>query len=190
MMLKRKLGFSLCLLLIYGSGMLLLSKTKPAEFSKISRDVVETISPGNKQEKGTQEAIGTLTIPKIHLVKPLFAMESPKNEVNQNVTILKGSTYPNQDNSQLFLAAHSGTSSISYFKDLNQLKRGDTFEVLFQNKTYTYQIEQIESQEKTGHIEVPLNQQKQAILTTCHPTKKNQQLIVIANIQKETGSEF
>ena len=74
------------------------------------------------------------------------------------------------------------------FEELDALAIGDTFSVFYQQKLYTYKITGIETQEKTGKISVPVQQEKQAILTTCHPTKDNKQLVLYATLIKETGS--
>ncbi len=198
---KRKFGFSLLLFILYFLGMFLLYKTRNVPYQKIINEQVVQINKNKiqteKEIKQEEEisisnkidtSIGTLEIPKIRLVKPLYSLESSLNNVDKNVTILKGSTYPNVENSHLYLAAHSGTSQVSFFEDLGKLKVGDTFTITFQQKKYLYQIQRIETQEKNGTISVPVTDEKQAVLTTCHPTQEGKQLVVIANFQKETGS--
>ena len=63
--------------------------------------------------------IGRLIIEKIKLDQALYDINSPNNNVEENVTILKGSSLPTNNKGIIFLAAHSGTGDIAYFNDLD-----------------------------------------------------------------------
>lgn len=135
--------------------------------------------------KETKEEIGTITINKINLQKPLYPLTSSKNKVDQNVTILKGSTFPNQKESILFIAAHSGDSKISYFEKLDQLEKEDIVKITYQNKEYFYKVSNIWEEKKSGYIHVKKESNKQLILTTCSTTNKEKQLVISSNLIKK-----
>ena len=64
--------------------------------------------------------IAVLEIPEISLKKGLVSIESKYNDINYNIETLEGSVYPDKVG-DLYLAAHSGTSGISFFKNLYKL---------------------------------------------------------------------
>ena len=115
---------------------------------------------------------------------PLYDIDNPKNNIEENIEILKESIFPPNKNSIMFLAAHSGTSNVSYFNNLNKLKINDTIEITINKKTYTYYIKEIYKQKKNGYININKNKENQLILTTCDPTNNKYQLI-INSIKKE-----
>ena len=128
------------------------------------------------------DQIGYLKIDKINLFQPLLKKESIHNNIEENVTILKDSIMPTEKNSIVFLAAHSGSGSIAFFKDLNKLEVGDIIELKYKNQIYHYQINNIWEARKNGYIHVNKTKLKQLILTTCSPEKENKQLIINSNI--------
>ncbi len=132
-----------------------------------------------------EKPIGNIKIPKIGLEKPLYTIDSEKNNVEENVTILKESMNPKEENSIVFIAAHSGTSEVSYFNNLDQLDINDEIEFQYENNTYTYQITHIWEQTKDGYIRGRRENKRQLVLTTCCPQKDNCQLI-INSIEKES----
>lgn len=133
------------------------------------------------------DSIATLIIRKININELLYAKESPKNTIEEHISILKESTLPNEENSILILAAHSGTGNVAYFKDLNKLQIDDDIEIIYRNKTYYYQVKEIWEEKKNGYIHINKEEGKQLILTTCDPIKKEYQIIVSC-IEKESNS--
>ena len=71
----------------------------------------------NKNVQNT-EIIGNIIIDKINLNKPLYNINNNKNNIEENIEVLKESILPPNNNSIIFLAAHSGTSNISYFNEI------------------------------------------------------------------------
>lgn len=130
------------------------------------------------------EVIGNIEINKLNLNKKLYKIDSKENTIEKNIQILKESTFPDNENSIIFLAAHSGNSNISYFNELINLKTNDEIILTYKNKKYTYIINEIYEENKNGEISYNRNNTNQLILTTCHPYKENKQLI-INSIQKE-----
>lgn len=130
-------------------------------------------------------AIGRLIINKLNINQPLYDINHKKNNVEENVTILSGTIEPSNDNSIIFLAAHSGTGKIAYFKNLDKLKAHDNITLIYKNKTYYYEVKNYWEIKKDGTITVPKEDKNQLILTTCSPTKDKYQLIINC-IQKES----
>lgn len=131
------------------------------------------VEPQNKKE-----IIGNLIISKINLDMPLYNIESKKNNIEENITILKESILPPNKESIVFLAAHSGTSKISYFNNLDKLEINDTIFLTINNTENTYQITNIYKQKKNGYINVNKENKDQLILTTCDPNDNKYQLII------------
>lgn len=152
----------------------------------IEKEIKNTI-PDISQKQPTKtidDSIGELIINKINLNQKLYSPTNHKNNIEENVTILKESIFPNEENSIVFLAAHSGTGKIAFFQNLNKLEIKDKIILNYQKHTYTYQVTNIWEENKTGTIHVSKKEKNQLILTTCSPNKENKQL-VIESIQKE-----
>ena len=73
--------------------------------------------------------IGTLEVPKIGLKKGFVDINSTDNNVDQNIAIMQGSSYPNVSRGNLIIAGHSGTAWNSFFNDLYQVEKGDVIYV-------------------------------------------------------------
>lgn len=129
----------------------------------------------------TEKSIGTITIDRINLVKPLYKINSPQNNVEKNVTILKESNYPEL----LVIAAHSGNAFNSYFKNLDKLKIKDEVKIKYYDSENTYIVDYIDIQEKNGYISINKKDTNNLILTTCYPKNDKYQLIVSC-IKKES----
>ena len=142
----------------------------------------EEIFPNFKILTLGEKPIGKLTINKIHLKENLYDINSPRNNVDEHITILKESSFPDI----LFLAAHSGEGKIAYFEELDQLKINDTIELTYNNKHYTYIVKSLWEEKKDGYININKEPKHQLILTTCSPNKANYQLIINC-IEKESN---
>lgn len=124
------------------------------------------------------DIIGSIKIDKLNLIKPLYKIDSSHNQVDENITILKDSTYPDQEESILFLAAHSGNSNVSFFEHLDELKKEDLIQITYRGKKYQYQVQSLREEKKNGYIHINKTAQKQLILTTCSPNHEGKQLII------------
>ena len=132
------------------------------------------------------EYILYLKIPKINLNKGITSKDSKFNDVDRNIQILKESDMPNIENGNLILAAHSGNSNVSYFKDLNKLELNDNIYVEYNNKKYHYKIVNYYKVEKTGLIDIVRNKFKPTLtLITCIENT-NKQLVIICELNKIT----
>lgn len=126
--------------------------------------------------------ISILKIPKINLQKGLFNPNSSLNNIDKNIQILENSVMPGE-NGNIFLAAHSGTSNVSYFKNLGKLGLGDLIVLDFNNKSYNYYVNNIYEIEKTGELNIDAHSNnKTLVLITC-VRNSNKQLVVEATMQ-------
>ena len=139
---------------------------KPVQISKIEK---------------VEESIGKIQIPKINLQRPLYDINSPKNNIEENVTILKESQIPDI----FFIAAHSGTGEIAFFQRLDELQIKDEVVIEYQGTYYLYQVKNIYEQPKDGYIRGIRENKRQLVLTTCCPNKNNCQLVINC-IEKES----
>ncbi len=135
--------------------------------------------------KEKDSPIGKITIPKIELEEYFYQQDSQENTIEKHVSILGESILPNEENSILILAAHSGTGPIAYFERLDELTIGDSITINYQGIDYIYQVKEIWEEEKNGYIHLKKELENQLILTTCSPSKNNKQLIINC-IKKES----
>ncbi len=129
--------------------------------------------------------IGYLTIPKINLTKGFLDVRSTENDVEKNILVVEGSSYPDVDKGNLILAGHSGTGWKAFFNDLYQLTTNDVIYVTYQGKKYTYKIVNIYKQPKIGKIAIYRNYNKTTLtLVTCTNNDSTTQTIYISELQK------
>lgn len=154
----------------------------------ITEDEENQIENTPKEEKETTKIdyIGVLEIPKISLKKGLVDKNSYYNNVNRNIYILKETTFPSEsENSHIILASHSGTSSVSYFKNLNKLSLNDEVYFYYENIKYVYQIINRYEIEKTGTMNLKLTNESDITLVTCISRTNKQVVFVGKLISKE-----
>lgn len=118
---------------------------KAQEFLNIGKEEVEEIKvdideeeikeqPKQEEKKTSNyKYIGVLEIPKINIKRGFLNIKDKGNNVNKNLQVIKGSDMPNVKNGNLIIAAHSGNSYISYFKNLYKLSNDDIAYVYFNN---------------------------------------------------------
>lgn len=138
-------------------------------------------------ESYNDEYIGYLNIPKINLTKGFLDKRSTENDVEKNILVVDGSTYPDVDKGNFILAGHSGTGWKAFFNDLHELNVGDTAYVTYKNKKYIYKITNIYKQSKTGKIAIYRNYDKTTLtLVTCTNNDSKTQTIYISELQSVT----
>ena len=100
-----------------------------------------------------------------------------------NIQTINPSDYPDVEKGNLILAAHSGTSSISYFKNLYQLTTNDKINILYNNQKYVYNIVKIYTVPKTGEVAIYRNEEKTTLtLITCTKNDDTTQTVYIAEL--------
>ncbi|MEG0908851.1 MAG: sortase [Bacilli bacterium] len=145
----------------------------------------EEVIPEKEQEElnYSNYFIGSLEIPKIGLNRGFVDINSLDNDVSKNISIIKSSDMPDVELGNFILAAHSGNSYISFFKDLYLINNGDSIYINYKGKKYTYQITNIYLQEKTGKIGIYRDQSKTTVtLVTCTKDDEQHQTIYIADL--------
>ena len=152
----------------------------------IENEIVEEISTNNVEKinipEKKEKILGIIEISKINLKKGFYNINSKENNVNKNITILKGSEMPNIKGSTLILAAHSGDSYLSYFKDIDLLKLDDKIIIHYNNIKYNYLVNDIYELPKNGKITFNKNiNENILVLTTCSKNK-DKQLIVVSKL--------
>ena len=153
------------------------------EYEKEEESIrVEEVSSSNTNIVNTYY-IGVLEIPKIGLKRGFLDIYDPANNINQNVTVLKNSTFPDQENSNLILAAHSGSAYISFFNNLYLLNKGDAASIYYKQKKYNYIITDIYTQPKVGKLAIMKRTTKNTLtLITCTNNDSTTQTVYIAEI--------
>lgn len=148
----------------------------------------------NKNQKNNPENsyvpnyIAFLEIEKLNLNQGLLPIDNYYNNVDYHIEILKVSDFPDVINGNFILAAHSGNSSISYFKNLYKLELGDTAKVYYQSKVYNYQIVNIYKEEKDGSVGIyrDLNKTTLTLITCSRNDKEHQTIYILELIGVET----
>ena len=162
------------------------------EVQELEEDVEEEPKKEEKKETTktiTKEFIGYLEISKVNLKQGLVSKNSYYNNVNRNIQILKESDFPDKENGNVILAAHSGRGYLSFFKNLYQLSIGDTARIYYKNMIYNYEIVNIYNVPKVGTIMINRNYDKSCLtLITCTKNSTTEQTVYILELtstQKE-----
>lgn len=143
---------------------------------------VKQLLPNEENKDNKPRFIAVLKIPKIKLEKGLYERNSKYNNVDYGIEILESSDSPDKENGNVILAAHAGDSTISYFKNLELLSIGDYATIIYNGKTYNYEIASIYEVDKTGTVPIKRDENISTLtLITCkHNT--NKQIVLIANL--------
>ncbi len=126
--------------------------------------------------------IAVLEIPKLQLIRGLFDIEEDRNNIEENIQILKESDFPNVENGTMILAGHSGIGKSAYFKHLDNLQIGDLIFLYYQGVKYVYQLSSRYEIEKTGYFQVHKNDQKNTLILITCKLKTNLQLVFISEL--------
>ena len=132
--------------------------------------------------------IGYLEVPVISLKRGFLSLDSKYNSIKYNVQLIKGSTMPNVENSNLILAAHRGNSSISYFHNLYKLELGNEAIIHYNNIKYTYKLVDMYLEDKDGTVAIKRNGHVKGLtLITCTKEDSTKQSIYIFELVSEEG---
>lgn len=146
-----------------------------------------------KQEKDSKEEsnieqpkqymynyIGVIEIPKIYLKQGFLDLNSRYNNVDYNITVIKGSTFPGENNNNLILAAHSGPCSVCYFDKLYKLSVGDVAYISYKSIKHSYKIVNIYEVQKDGTVPIYRDYSKNVLtLITCTRNTTDKQTVYI-----------
>lgn len=144
----------------------------------------EKENPTPNQSQGyTYNFIGVLEIPKINLKRGFLDVNSRYNNVDYNITVIRGSTMPDIANNNLILASHSGYCDICFFHNLYKLVKGDIAYIYYKNIKYTYKIVNIYEVEKDGTVTVSRDGSKNCLtLITCTRNSNTKQTVYILEL--------
>ena len=127
--------------------------------------------------------LGVLEIPRIGLKRGFYNINSKYNNIQYNVSIVRGSTLPDVVNGNLILMAHSGDAYISYFAYLYRLQVGNYAYVTYNGVKYKYKIVNIYDVEKNGVVRIVRNYDKTTLtLVTCTKDNDTMQTVYIAEL--------
>ena len=127
--------------------------------------------------------LGVLEIPKIGLKRGFYNINSRYNDIQYNVTMVKGSTLPDVKNGNLILMAHSGWATISYFEYLYNLSLGDKAYVTYKGKKYTYKLVKVYDVVKNGKVKIVRSYDKTTLtLITCTRNNDKAQTVYILEL--------
>ena len=157
----------------------------PQEITESEDTKIREAVKGEEPDTFNNEYIGYLTIPKINLNKGFLDKRSTENDVEKNIYVVEGSTYPDVNKGNLIIAGHSGTGWKAFFNDLYKLQNGDEAIVSYKGKRYTYKIKSIYKQQKTGKIAIYRNYNQTTLtLITCTNYDSKTQTVYIAELVK------
>lgn len=163
-----------------------IDETKIDEETEIKEEINNNSnSDDNDNKHSIKNYLMILDIPKINLKKGIYDIESIYNSVDYGIQIMKESSMPEFENSNVILASHRGTSNISYFDKLDRLINGDKVNLLYNGNKYTYQIIKSYEQEKTGKITLLKYDNKSIItLITCKKNE-NKQIVYVGILESK-----
>lgn len=157
-----------------------------AEVDEIEEDPEQVPKASDWKQKIAKEFIGYLEIKKINLNQGLVSKNSYYNKLYYNIQMMNQSDYPNKDKGNVILAAHSGSGSLSYFKHLYKLSKGDEAKITYKGYIYTYKIVNIYNVPKVGKVAVNRNFSKSCLtLITCTHNSKTEQTVYILELSSK-----
>ena len=131
--------------------------------------------------------IGRLKIPKINFNRGFVKYGTSGNNVDQNIAILKGSTYPDDAYSNFIIAGHNGSRWNAFFSRLDNLRLGDTATVTYKGREYNYKL--VKTYKDRHYDGVTLyrhSSKKQLTLITCaRPDYRTYYLVSVFELTDE-----
>lgn len=141
----------------------------------------------NKSSLDTDDLYdGILSIPQINLKKGIYKKDDIRNNIEDNVTIHKSSTYPDNASSNIILIAHSGTGKKAFFNNIDKLTKDSLIEFYYHGTKYVYKIDKNYQVLKNGTVLIDRNEKNKTItLITCVKNDKTKQLVYIGYLIDE-----
>ncbi len=143
-----------------------------------SKKVINTKVNNYYSSTNNYNYFGVLKIPKINLENIIYNKNDDENNVNKNVLLV------NDNLNLIVLAAHSGDSSRSYFKNLYKLKIGDILKLDINKRNRVYELFKIMEVAKTGKVKIYSYNYPTLVLITCSRKDKNKQEVYYARLSK------
>lgn len=140
-----------------------------------------------KKKNVTYNYIGRLKIPSINFNRGFVAYGTSGNNVDQNIAILKGSTYPDNAYSNFIIAGHNGSRWNAFFTNLDKLSLGNMAYVTYKGKQYSYKlVKRYKDRQGDGVTLYRHSDKKQLTLITCsRPDYKTYYLVLVFELTEE-----
>ena len=175
---------------VFSDMNILLYESEKPELIESEEQLEEKIEQSPVEEEKKEESkefvynfIGILEIPKLYLRRGFLSLDSRYNNVDYNITVIKGSTFPDEENNNLILAAHSGPCSICFFNNLYKLSIGDSANIRYKNILYSYKIVNIYEVDKDGTVPIYRDYNKNVLtLITCTRNSNTKQTVYILEL--------
>ena len=134
----------------------------------------------NRIVKCIEEPFLILTIPSIKLSHNIYNMNSPLNNVDRNISILKST---NLEKNLFYIASHSGGGDASYFDDLAYLEKGDIIYITKKDNILAFVTDEIFYIQKRGTLEAFYSGYGNTLfLITCSLKYLDKQIIIKAKL--------
>lgn len=128
--------------------------------------------------------MGYITIDRIHVKLPIYHGTS-EGVLQIGVGHLAGSSLPvGGPGTHTVLSAHRGLPSAKLFSDLDEMEKGDTFQITVLNRVLTYQVDQIHIVEPEDLDDLRADLQKDyCTLMTCTPYGINTHRLLVRGVR-------
>ncbi len=142
-------------------------------------------SESNKHFENEEEYYAILEIPKLNLKRGIYNYESKLNNVDKNITLLAPTKINDVGKDIIVLAAHSGSSKISFFHNLDNLNLYDSIYFYYAGWKYEFKVIAKYEIAKDGTLEIT---KEEAILylTTCSEQSKIKQLVIESKLESSS----
>lgn len=144
-------------------------------------DFYQLVVRENESTSQEENYLFILEIPSIEIYQNVYPINNVLNDVSKNVELLQDSDL---ENHLVFLAAHSGSGSATYFNSLIFLEKGDSIFLNFLNKVDSYVVIDKYYILKNGYFEVGEVYSDHLFLITCSLDYSDRQLVVEAVLEK------
>lgn len=181
---------------VYENMSILLSQ-EPEVVEEQTNDTTTSVSNSNsgdtsgkvkKKKSVTYNYVGRLKIPAISLNRGFLKLGQKGNNVDQNVAVMKGSTYPTDRYSHLILAAHNGSGWNAFFTRIDQLELNSLAYIDYGGREYKYKLVKISKDKKSdkGITLYRNSSRKHLTLVTCkRPDYKKYYLVLTFELVDE-----
>ncbi len=154
-------------------------EAKQEEYKNITNYII-------KKPDVKSEYIAVIQIPKLNFQKGIYNFNSHKNNVDDNIMLIEQSIFPDQKNSNIILAAHSGQSAVAYFNNLDKLEIEDNIIIYYKGIKYTYCLNKVYTITKTGKLAIPKqNKIPTLTLVTCSKANNTDQYVYISYLKSQ-----
>ena len=139
----------------------------------------------SNEEKVFDKFKSAINDSKSYLLNGSLEIYNDQDSFNYAISVDNSSQYPNEKGN-FILYAHSGNSSIAYFKNLYNVQMNDDVFVYYNGVKYHYIIYEKYNIKKTGKASIIKSKEEKYItLITCDQNKKNEQIVILGKLINE-----